>query len=379
MTDERKAWLALSLSRGIGAERFRALVERFGSASAVMRAKASDLVGPGISLPAAARLVKERDAAHARAEAEARAVVARGARLIFSRDADYPKTLWDLPDPPPVLWCAGTLPGATDKTVGIVGTRAPDGYGVAQAMRLAAQAATANAWVVSGGARGIDGAAHEAALVAKGRTLVIAGCGLDVPYPVEHRALFDRITCEGGGLLCELPLGSPPTRGTFPRRNRIIAALSQAIVVVQAGARSGALVTAREAKRLRRPVLAVPGGVDRSPSVGTHRLLREGALLCEGYVDVEHAIALEGMPHGVSRSSPAIELPAPGTPLAAVLDVVGDGPSTFDEITERSGKSAQEIADSLLTLELWGCILLERGYYKRAAAGSFATSAARNP
>jgi DNA processing protein len=357
MSHEAGDWLALRLTRGVGDTTFHRLLQRFGAPGAVFGRDAEELVAAGLSRPTAARLAKGRDSSLA--EAQIRAAREIDARIVHFSEPGYPAALGDLEDAPPVLWVLGHLPEVAARRVAIVGTRAPDGYGLAQALRLAGGCARAGCWVISGGARGIDAAAHEGALSCAGRTLVVLGSGLDVPYPGEHRDLFARVVKGGGAVVSELPLGARATRGTFPRRNRLIAALGEALVVVQAGERSGALLTAADARRLGRSVLAVPGPVDRTPSAGVHRLLRAGATLCEGPADVLAALGMEAVPEPVTPREP------PGAEGERVLRVLGDGPAPFDEIAARSGLSLARAAEVLLTLEIQGYIGLERGFYRK--------------
>lgn len=355
MPGDLREWLALRLARGVGEATFHRLVAHFGSPGAAFGRPAGELAALGVPAPTAALLARGMD--EAPVLAQLRAAERLGVRLVTRADPSYPPGLDDLPDPPPVLWLSGELPSAGSRRVGIVGTRDADGYGRMQALRLAGGCARAGCWVVSGGARGIDSAAHEGALAAGGRTLVVLGSGLDRPYPSEHRDLFSRIAAAGGGVVSELPLGSRPTRGTFPRRNRLIAALGEATVVVQAGRRSGALLTAADARQLGRPVLAVPGAVDREGSAGVHQLLRDGAALCEGAADVLEILGIRGAPP--ATPSP----PERDGDAERVLSALADGALTFDQVAVRAGLDVGRAADALLQLELAGRVGLEGGYY----------------
>jgi DNA processing protein len=357
MTDVLE-WVALRLVRGVGDATFHRLLRRFGSPGAVFEQPHQALVEAGIPRAIAARLVQGLDTAAARAQVSSAASL--GARVVPLPDPAYPAGLLELEDPPPVLWVLGELPGRDARMVGIVGTRAPDGYGLAQALRISAGCARAGVWVLSGGARGIDAAAHEGAMVVGGKTMVVLGSGLDVAYPSEHRALFARVVASGGSVLSELPLGTRPTRGTFPRRNRLIAAMSEALVIVQAGPRSGALLTAAGARKLGRPVLALPGPVDKAPSVGAHQLLREGAKLCEGPGDALAALGLAEPPVPPPPARPA------GSPERdRVLRALEQGPLMFDELAAQAGLGLARAADVLLALEIEGSVELARGHYRK--------------
>jgi DNA processing protein len=359
LSTDMRDWLALKLTKGVGDATLRALVERFGSPGAVFGRDPRSLAESGVPQATAIRLAAGPDPGPA--EAQLQRARRLGVRILCFKDDGYPAGLGDLRDPPPILWTLGHLPSAGARRVGIVGTRAADGYGVAQALRLSSGCARAGCWILSGGARGVDAAAHEGALGAGGLTLVVLGSGLDVPYPAEHRELFERVVREGGGLVSEQPLGTRPSRGTFPRRNRLLAAMSEALVVVQAGARSGALLTAEHARRLGRPVLAVPGPVDRDPSAGTHRLLREGARLCEGPEDV---LSLLGVT-SVRADLPRKTAPGMGDAAGRVMAALEPGPLVFEEVASRSGLAVAEAAEVLLELELEGAVELARGLYRR--------------
>jgi DNA processing protein len=191
--------------------------------------------------------------------------------------------------------------------------------------------------------------------------VVVLGSGLDVPYPGEHRSFFEKVARAGGAVISELPMGTRPSRGTFPRRNRLIAAMGEALVVVQAGARSGALLTAEMARKLGRPVLAVPGPVDRVPSAGAHQLLREGALVCEGPADVLKAL---GIAMEKAKAPPPAE-PGAGTEEGKILAALGGGPLPFDELAAHAGLEVMRAAEVLLSMELAGLVQMARGHYRK--------------
>ena len=208
-----------------------------------------------------------------------------GMRLLTAFDEEYPAALSEISDPPFVLYAAGRLERLKGPAVAIVGSRAATRYGRDVAARLARDLAAAGVTIVSGFARGVDHAAHEAALSEPGGTIAVLGCGLDVDYPREHSLLKDEMRIRGL-LLSEYPPGSDPRAEHFPVRNRIIAGLSAGVVVVEASRRSGSLITARLANESGRDVFAVPGSVFSQTSIGAHELLRDGAILCRGAEDV---------------------------------------------------------------------------------------------
>ena len=285
----------------------------------------------------------ERDAA-ARA---ARALQRVGARAILRGEPGYPAGLLDLADAPRVVFVRGALP-ARERAVGVVGSRAASPYGIAQATALAAGLARLGFVVVSGLARGIDGAAHRGALEAGGASVAVLPGGLDEVTPRHHAELAESL-CERGGLLSERASGPPPFRATFLERNRLIAALASAIVVVEAAMRSGALATAAAARRLGRPVLAVPGDVDRETSRGTHALIRAGAAVCECVSDI-----LRVVDHGENPGAEA-------GPAMRLRDALGTEPRTTDDLARATQLPVDEALALLLELEWAGVALAVPG------------------
>jgi DNA processing protein len=278
-----------------------------------------------------------------------------GARAILAADEEYPHRLARIRCAPAVLFAVGELPLGT--AVGIVGSRGASAKGIETARRLGRELAAAGLVVVSGGAIGIDAAAHEGALEAGGATVAILGGGLDRLYPERNLDLFARIPGRGGALVSPYAPGTPPARSCFPRRNRLIAAWSSALVVVEAGARSGALSTARWAHELAVPVLAVAG------SVGTQRLLRLGALPAVSAEEVA-AVARGEAPPGVGPE------PALDPDGRALLEELRPGPRTLGQLLTALGWSGQRTAAVLLRLELDGWVERTGGRYGRVGAGS---------
>lgn len=285
---------------------------------------------------------------------------ALGGRVLVRGGAGYPGMLERLADPPEVLFVAGTLP--SEPGVAIVGSRAGTPAGRRLAADLGAALAACGLPVISGLARGIDAAAHEGALAAGGPTVAVLGSGLDRIYPAEHAALASRIRA-GGALVTEFPLGTPPRPWHFPRRNRLLAALARAVVVVEAGGRSGALITARCALDLGVDVLAVPGPPGAPLAQGTHGLIRQGAGLVEGPEDVLEALGVSVALTGTAgpRAAPVATLRAGGraAPVgeeALVLAALADGPASLDALAQRCGLGAGAVAAALLGLELAGLV-----------------------
>ncbi|MEO8879504.1 MAG: DNA-processing protein DprA [Gemmatimonadaceae bacterium] len=288
-----------------------------------------------------------RDLASAGAEAALERADRAGARVLAVGDPDYPERLLDLPDPPPVLFVLGALELLAAPCVAIVGTRRATSYGERVTLELAGALARAGVTVVSGMARGIDGAAHRAALTAGGWTAAVLGTGVDIAYPVAHRALHAEIAARGVILSEELP-GDRATGGSFPRRNRIIAALAKATIVVEAPYRSGALITAAHALELDRGVAAVPGPIDVPQSAGSNALLRDGAILI---TDVADALALVGAsPH-------RIESRAPTDPAQLAIWSALESPATdLDSLAMRAALPARRCLAAVTALELSGAI-----------------------
>jgi DNA processing protein len=282
---------------------------------------------------------------------------------ISKGDVRYPTALAAIHDPPPELWIRGDVDALHAPSVAIVGSRAASPYALEVARRLGADLARRNVTVVSGMARGVDSAAHRGALEGGGITIAVFGCGVDVIYPAEHRALAERI-CDRGALVSEFPVGTPPRREHFPQRNRIISGLSLAVVIVEAAEGSGSLITAEFALDQGRPVLAVPGNVLGGRNYGAHALLRDGAKLVECADDIleELPASLTQMTAGIGDSGLGIRTAEESpNPKAAsqdpVLRAMDEGDAyDLDEIAERSGVDRMKLLPRLLELELAGAL-----------------------
>ncbi len=274
--------------------------------------------------------------------------------------AAYPALLSTIIDPPPVLWVKGSGDCLHTAAVAIVGSRAGSPYAVAVAERLAADLAERGITVVSGMARGVDSAAHRGALSVDARTVAVLGCGADVVYPPEHTALAREIA-KGGALVSELPPGTPPRARFFPRRNRIISGLVQGVVIVEAGERSGSLITARCALEQGRDVLAVPGSVLTGRNKGGHALIRDGARIVESADDVLEELGIGGtlgMRGSGARRPPEAEADARDSVLACVPQ--GE-PVDLDTLAAQTGLGVGRLLTRLLDLELKGWIRREGG------------------
>jgi len=281
-------WLRLSLTTGLGPVLIARLVASTGSAAAACEMSVSDLRQvEGIGTNKASSIHTSLRQTQGEAYEEMRRAVDAGVTLICPDDQTYPELLRTIPDPPAVLYMRGALEPRDLNAIGIVGSRRCSIYGREQSERFAALLAGAGVTVTSGGARGIDTAAHRGALLCEvGRTVAVLGSGIDVPYPAENAKLFDQIALRGA-VLSEYPMGTPPLADNFPRRNRIVSGMSRGILVIEADVRSGALITARQAADdHNRPVFALPGRVDNAMSAGPHKLIQDGAVLVTGLEDI---------------------------------------------------------------------------------------------
>jgi DNA processing protein len=359
LSAELRDLLALQLVSGVGPRLTAALLERFGSATATLRATVAELR----EVPYIGGELAERIAT-ARTSSDVDGEVARmekfGVRIIAHRTPEYPALLAEISDAPYLLYARGTPTAADGNAVAVVGSRGCTDYGRRVAARLGAGLARAGFTVVSGLARGIDAVAHKAALEAGGRTLAVLAGGLSRIYPPEHTDLADDVAANGA-LLTESRMEQDPLAGLFPVRNRIISGLCKAVVVVEAAERSGALSTASHAGEQGRTVLAVPGPVDSIPSGGCHELLRKGAVLCRGVDDV-----LEEL-HGVSamvqrEAAGAAQPPASAAPASPppgldetqlrVWSALAEGPRHLDELVQQLGLAVAQLSGVLLILEM---------------------------
>jgi len=297
------------------------------------------------------------------AEEECRKIENVGIRLLSFLDADYPRRLFEIGDPPPLLYLRGTLP-AWDPALAVVGSRRATREGLKVAERLSAEIAAAGITVVSGLARGIDSAAHRGALAGGGVTVAVLGCGVDVAYPPENRDLADQIA-RTGCIISEFPMGTQPLAEHFPRRNRIISGLSHGVLVVEAVEKSGSLITASYALDQGREVMAVPGPISSPANRGSNRLIKQGAQLVDCVEDILEATRLAG-----HRQHPSLFDPVPTAPRstltpreAAVYELVAQGARHLDEITQALELTPGEVSAMVLGLELKGMLQQLPGSY----------------
>jgi DNA processing protein len=282
-----------------------------------------------------------------------------GGKFVTADEPGYPPSLRDIPDPPAGLYCLGDYTGA-DRAAAIVGSRRATLYGLAVAKRLAGDLARLGFWVVSGGARGIDLAAHEGALEAGGKTAVVLGCGVDMVYPPEHLDLFRRIAAQGA-VFSEFPLGRGADKQTFPMRNRLIAGMSRAVIVVESDVNGGSMITARQAVDYGREVFAVPGRIDQASARGCHKLIREGeAKLLTGIEDILVEWKYTGQLDIQMDQALPLATPASAEILAALGEdarrifalLTGGQPAHPDELSTKTELPSARVSASLLLLEL---------------------------
>lgn len=337
--------IAFALLPRVGCLAFREGVERHGNASEAFRASA---LKPG----AREEALREADTVLAEAGAASATILVQG-------EAGYPEALMDLRLPPSLLYAIGDLSLLEKMAVGIVGTRHSSPAGERIAHQMAAVLVNEGAVVVSGMALGIDAAAHRGALDAGGGTIAVLGGGADLAYPPTHHTLHQRIA-QHGLVLSEARLGTRPVLGAFPRRNRVIAALSGTLVVVEAGARSGALITAGMALELGRTIAAVPGPIDSPRHVGSNRLLTDGAAFISS---VDELPALAGLSAKRRATGPDVaaasdRVPETDPAMTAILNAVKAGVTDVDDLAKSTRLPARQVASALSSLEIGGLLVV---------------------
>jgi DNA processing protein len=370
-------WLRLSLTDGIGPILIRRIIDAAGGAEPAAGASVALLRRvEGIGSSKAASIHASMRSAPVDEQLER--CEAMGVTLTCPDDTGYPALLREIPDPPPVLYVKGALQPRDLNALAIVGSRRCSYYGREQSERFAALLAGAGFTVVSGGARGIDSAAHRGAMShPQGRTIAVLGSGIDVAYPPENKSLFEQISAGArGAVISEYPLETPPLKDNFPRRNRIVSGLSRGVLVIEADQRSGALITARQAiEDHSRPVFAIPGRIDSAMSFGPHKLIREGAVLTAGLDDIlqnlgplpqsaiEPSLFVEAAEFPIDPASPKIP-DEPAQPLAIglterqrlILSHLGSDPTNVDGLIERTALAAQDVLQDLTLLSLKGVV-----------------------
>jgi DNA processing protein len=372
---ELAAWLRLALTPRIGNDTARRLLAAFGLPEAVFGQGAAALAQ--LATPAQAQALRsEPESLASQLEAtwrwlqEARTGVER--RVVTLADRDYPSGLLNTEDPPLMLYVMGRVCAPWPAAIAVVGSRNPTPQGLVNARQFSRSFAQAGFTVVSGLALGVDAAAHEGALdgatADQLATIAVVGTGLDRVYPRQHLELAHRIARDGL-VASEYPLGTPPLAANFPRRNRIIAALSQGTVVVEAALRSGSLITARQAAEQGKDVFAIPGSIHSPQARGCHALLKQGAKLVECAQDVlEELSPSQSTPSATAQ--PAATQPAEPSPEKGLLGALGFDPVTLDALVARTGVAPAHLQAELLELELQGQVArLPGGLFQRVGAG----------
>ncbi len=351
--DSWEAFIALNLIEGVGPVRVRQLLAHFGEAPAILSASKSRLQQVrGIGEDTAENISnweKSVDLA-----GELKRISDFGCHVLISSDENYPALLREIYDPPIVLYVKGALTAKDKNAVALVGSRMTTHYGIETARKLAYQLAYVGVTVVSGGARGIDTAAHQGALAAKGRTVAVLGTGINLVFPPENNELFER-AAENGAVITQFPFNRPADKQSFPIRNRIVAGMTLGTVVVEANLTSGALITANMAVEAGRQIFAVPGRIDSPRSKGCHELIKKGAKLCEGAEDIlsefEYLFPSSNRPPGAGETGvlPALEL---GGNEQKVYDALDHEERSIDEIIRASGLPSSAVSVALLGLEM---------------------------
>ena len=357
--DEREAYIALNMMDKIGPVGVRSLVDALGSAGAIFDCSRQALEGAkGVGGVSVGAILAQRESIDWTGEMEKTAAL--GARIVTQIDGEYPPQLREIHDPPLALYIRGSLESRDRRCMAVVGTRRPTHYGREAATDISLQLVRHGFTIASGLAHGIDTCAHQAALRGNGRTVAVTGSALDCMYPERNIDLADRIA-EHGAVISEFPLGRPPDKTTFPMRNRIVSGLSMGVLVVEAGEKSGALITAGQALQQGRSVFAVPGRIDSRASRGTNELIRGGAALARGIDDVlaEYEFLFSSRPPASQASGPSRgeelrntrlrELSADEQRIMTILD---DGECGVDRLIRESGLKPSAVGSLLLQMEM---------------------------
>ncbi len=344
---DRPFWVAWNKVSGIGGARFEKLLQYFGSAESAWDASAKELRDAGLDEKLAADIVVQRQKIHPENEIQ-RLAKARAAAITL-RDKAYPYLLRNIPNPPFVLYVRGELTAADDLAIAIVGTRKITSYGRMVTTQITKDLAERGVTIVSGLARGVDMAAHTAALEAGGRTIAVLGCGVDIVYPPEHAHLAAKIV-EHGAIVSEFSLGAPPEAGNFPARNRIISGLCSASIITEAPERSGALITADFAREHGREVMAVPGSIFNERSRGCLTQIQNGAHCVTSAQDVIQHLNDFLLPEQIVMR----EIAPIDDFEAGILQIIANQALHIDEICRLANSPISAISGSLMMLEIKG-------------------------
>jgi len=347
--DDKKYWIGFNLIKGIGAVRMQGLVSYFGDLASAWRASPADLAGAGLGLKLIERVITARDSVDLDKVWEK--IEKQGIKILTWQDESYPQRLKEIDQPPPVLYIRGDYLPDDLFAVAIVGTRRVTPYGRQITEELSSFLAANGLTVISGLAPGVDAISHTAALKVGGRTIGVLGSGVDKIYPPEHRVLSEQIMAHGA-IISDYATGTPPEASNYPPRNRIISGLSLAVVVIEAGETSGALITAEFAAEQGREVFAVPGSILAPQSKGTNKLIQKGALPLLSVNDLMPALDITRI--GDQKIARKI-MPA-DTTEAKLLSVLGSEPLHVDEIRNQSELPIEKVSAALALMELKGMV-----------------------
>jgi len=362
---EVRELIALLNTPGVGIVRARRLVDHFGSPEVVFSAPLKQILSvPDIGRKTAESIVSGRRD-YTQAHEQLRKAAEFGATVLTLWDNDYPPFLKNIYDPPPILFIEGKLDWKDSPAIAVVGTRKPSQYGAAQTKNIVEGLAHHGLTIMSGMARGVDSIAHKAALSGGGMTVAVLGCGLDRTYPPENKGLRDRIV-GNGAVISEFPFGTPPEAKNFPRRNRIISGLCLGTLVVEAGDRSGALITAEYSLNQNREAFALPGDINRPQSMGCNRLIREsGALLISSENDILNAINLSTAASSRVKSQPKPK-PKLNIEEEKIYNNLDSEPIYIDDLAIKSNTTPTQALTILLGMEMRGIVRkLQGNYYVR--------------
>jgi len=368
--EETLHWLALRMVPGLGPIGGLRLLEKLRSPQAIFRASATELEAVGLS-PAQARNVASGCSFDDAVDQQQR-LLNIGAELISYQDERYPQRLREIFDPPLMLFAKGRIDLLKAHCIAVVGTRRPSPYGMAATERLSADLARAGLGIISGMARGIDTAAHKAALDQDGDTVAVFGCGVDVLYPADNRKLYETISRKGL-LLSEFPMGAPAYPQNFPIRNRIVSGISLGVLIVEGAQHSGSAITARLAMDQGREVFAVPGNITSKMSWGPNLLIKQGAKLVQEWTDItnelpapvrrelvnraQQKVLLEGLEAGLEPQSEGGEEPMKALARKLLNHLQVDTPQQLESLVETfEGASSSELIGALFDLEMSGLI-----------------------
>lgn len=369
-SDDLRYWLALTFVKDIGPVTAKKLLSAFHSPRDIFNAPIRDLKKVGDIKASRATSIHSFDSWDL-VDREIEKIDELGIRAVTFADGAYPEPLRQIDDSPVLIYMKGEISDEDKYAMGIVGSRNMSPYGKSVAETFSYELASKGFTIVSGMARGVDTTAHRGALRAKGRSIAVLGCGIDTPYPAENAALIDELA-GSGAVISEFPLGTPPNRENFPKRNRLISGLSLGVLIVEAAAGSGSLITANYALDQGKEIFAVPGGITAMNSVGTNELIKRGAKLVQGVDDIIHELAplLKGLLRTEGNATGGSKRCGMVTDLAgleinneekAICNVLGSEPRHIDIISRETGIAAQKLSGILLGLELKGVVKQAEG------------------